>query len=123
MEKLVETIAFNQYRVHAAAVLTTADTNDEVSSTSDLKTPLMKRLDSYDEKIGLAYQSSGKNTSEVPPITESFPPQFQPVPYKPVFFDLAYNQIEFPNLDSKLRPTQKKAGISGLLSNLWGWGK
>ena len=54
-----------------------------------------------------------------------FPPEFTPVPCKPLFFDLALNHVELPNLDSKLEQKEVAApqGIMGRLGGLWGgWG-
>jgi len=51
------------------------------------------------------------------------PPDFEPIPCKPLFFDLAFNQIEFPSLDDKLEQKQTQAaGITGFVKGLWGWG-
>ena len=54
--------------------------------------PLCDRLDEYVEDAGL--------TSKKPSLVH-FPPEFQPVPAKPLFFDLALSQVEFPPLDEK----------------------
>lgn len=112
LQQLIETIAFNQYRLHARAVLNQVS-KDEKPSVLD-RTPLVSRLADYDE---LASASST--------VTSSFPPAFEPVASKPIFFDLARDTIDFPSLDAKLRQgqQQQKRGIGGLLSNLWGgWG-
>ena len=60
--------------------------------TSD-KRPVSERLQKYQDGIDLA---SGK------PNLVPFPPEFQPVPCKPLFFDIALNQIELPSLEDKL---------------------
>ena len=54
-----------------------------------------------------------------------FPPEFEPIPCKPLFFDLAINHLEMPSLESKLASQDaggQKAGLGGWISG-WGWGK
>ncbi|TPX59749.1 hypothetical protein SpCBS45565_g07664 [Spizellomyces sp. 'palustris'] len=61
------------------------------------------------------------------------PPVFQPAPCKPLFFDIAYNGIDFPVSNIERRSTgserrrrgeseeeEKAKGIMGVLSGLWG---
>ena len=52
-----------------------------------------------------------------------FPPEFQPIPCKPLFFDLAVNHLELPSLDSKLKVEEKEGAAKGGLGGwIWGWG-
>ena len=59
-----------------------------------------------------------------------FPPSFTPIPCKPLFFDLAREQLTFPNLEAKLASPGKgkNAGTAGGASGGWlggwlgGWG-
>ncbi|XP_072382810.1 signal recognition particle subunit SRP68 [Diabrotica undecimpunctata] len=82
------------------------------------KKPLVERLDEFREDPQLL----SKNPNLV-----TLPPAMEPVPAKPLFFDLALNFAEFPDLSEKLddgKPKQKQgAGISGFVKGLWGWGK
>nr|XP_023022582.1 signal recognition particle subunit SRP68 [Leptinotarsa decemlineata] len=82
------------------------------------KKPLIDRLDEFREEPQLL----SKNPNLV-----ALPPPMEPVPAKPLFFDLALNFVEFPDLSEKLegnQPKQKQgAGISGFVKGLWGWGK
>ena len=50
-----------------------------------------------------------------------FPPEFESIPCKPLFFDLAINHLEMPALESKLGGQEEgqKAGLGGWL---FGWG-
>ena len=63
------------------------------------------------------------------------PPPMQPVPCKPLFFDLALNHLTFPDLSDELgRPAAAAApaagsgqaaqpgGLTGFVKGLWGWG-
>jgi signal recognition particle subunit SRP68 len=47
------------------------------------KAPMIERLDEYDDDLDL--------TNLV-----TYPPKLQPIPVKPLFFDLAWNYIEYP---------------------------
>jgi len=84
------------------------------------KEPLIDRLDSYvlDESL-----LSGE------PNVAQFPPDFRPIPAKPLFFDLALNHIKLPDkLEEQAGLSPKKsqtkdAGITGFVKGLWGWGK
>ena len=72
----------------------------------------MDRLEQYHEDSGL--------TSKAPNLT-SFPPEFQPVPCKPLFFDLALNHVEFPSLEDRAEQSKAGGGITGLVKG-WLWG-
>ncbi|KAL3273490.1 hypothetical protein HHI36_014931 [Cryptolaemus montrouzieri] len=81
------------------------------------KKPLIERLDDFREEPQLL----SKNPNLV-----SLPTSMEPIPSKPLFYDLALNFVEFPDLSEKLEGAQKSkqgAGISGFVKGLWGWGK
>ena len=71
--------------------------------------PLVDRLDEYMLKWK--------------PNLVNFPPDFSPIPCKPLFFDIALNHVEFPSLDHKLESGGAAGGAGGLSGWLWGWGK
>lgn len=80
------------------------------------KKPLAERLDEFREEPQLLTKN--------PNIVSQ--PTMEPVPVKPLFFDLALNHIEMPSLKEKLEGGAKQkqaAGISGFVKGLWGWGK
>jgi signal recognition particle subunit SRP68 len=52
-----------------------------------------------------------------------FPPDFQPIPCKPLFYDLAVNHLEMPSLHSKLEVRTEAGQKAGLGGWIWGWGK
>ncbi|CAG0878865.1 unnamed protein product [Darwinula stevensoni] len=81
----------------------------------DASKPLIDRMDYY-------YEDSKLLTKN--PNLVKFPPDFQPIPCKPLFFDLALNHIQFPSLEDKLEAPKEgsKTGISGFVRGLWGWG-
>uniref|UniRef100_A0A803N7D9 Signal recognition particle subunit SRP68 n=1 Tax=Chenopodium quinoa TaxID=63459 RepID=A0A803N7D9_CHEQI len=70
--------------------LTGADKKDKL---------LAEKLDVYEPAV------SDSNT-KVPPRIEAFPPAFQAVPRNPIVLDLAYNMIEFPTLDNRMKKTR-----------------
>ena len=77
---------------------------------------LIDRLDQYYEDSDLL---KGK------PNLVNFPPEFTPIPCKPLFYDIALNHVEFPSLDHKLETgsgSGAAGGLSGWLGG-WGWGK
>ena len=75
--------------------------------------PLVERLDQYYEDRDML---KGK------PNLVNFPPEFSPIPCKPLFFDIALNHVEFPSLEDKLESESAKAGGGGLSGWIWGWG-
>lgn len=85
-------------------------------NTVKIKTPLIDRLDEYREDTGVIT----KNAKMVNM------PTMEPVPNKPLFFDLASNFLQFPDLSDKVDAPQNKpkqsAGMSGFVKGLFGWG-
>ena len=52
----------------------------------------------------------------------ALPPDYRPIPCKPLFFDLALNHVEFPPLGQRVE--KKQGGITGFMKGLlWGSGK
>lgn len=109
-----------KFEVHADSVLEDDDDQDEDSKAyrpyKDKK-PLVDRLDEYREDT----QVLTKN-----PNVYKMPPGMEAIPCKPLFFDLACNFVEFPNLDDKTGAADAKkqgAGLTGLVKGFLGWGK
>jgi len=88
-------------------------------------------------------QQTGSSQQQQQPAVRlvNMPPLFQPMPNKPIFFDLAQNHIKMPSLESKLADTaaspagskqkpmaatasdqQDQQGITGMMKG-WFWGK
>lgn len=83
-----------------------------------LKTkPLFDRLAHYFED----QQLNSKN-----PNVFKMTPDIEPIPCKPLFFDLALNFVEMPSLEDKVEPASankaKQQGISGFVKGFLGWG-
>ncbi|KAL5018150.1 hypothetical protein ScPMuIL_003872 [Solemya velum] len=103
-----------KYSCQASSILDTGDLSDNMPRTVNHKQPLSQRLDQYIEDSSL----TGKKPNIV-----SFPPDFQPIPCRPLFFDLALNHVEMPSLEDKMEQ-KKGGGITGLVKGwLWGGGK
>ena len=69
---------------------------------------LLEKLDAYESAVG------DPNTRGAPRI-ETFPPAFQAFPRNPIVRDLAYDSIDFPTLEHRMKKDKK-----GLLSRFWG---
>jgi len=113
LEKLIEE---NQFVAHANSILETEQVTDKMSEmTIDNKVPLVDRLEQYYEDPELV---KGKSN------LVNFPPEFQAIPCKPLFFDLALNHLEMPSLDAKLEAGKggEESGKGGLGGWIWGWG-
>lgn len=116
LEKLIATIDGCKFSAHAYSVLESDNSEDSVFTSRSQKSskPLFERLSQYKEDQSL-------NTKN--PNVYKMTPEMQPIPCKPLFFDLALNHVEFPSLDDKLEsPGAKKAGISGFVKGFLGWG-
>jgi len=112
LEKLVEE---NQFVAHANSILETEEITDKVADMElKIKVPLVDRLDKYYEDSDVA---KGKAS------LVHFPPEFEPIPCKPLFFDLAINHLEMPSLDSVMESKKEGDQKAGLGGWIWGWGK
>ncbi|KYQ91500.1 signal recognition particle 68 kDa subunit [Tieghemostelium lacteum] len=62
---------------------------------------------------------SGQNSFDTSFLEEKklidFPPALEPVPVKPLFFDLAFNSVQFPSLEQRKKPVSK-----GIFGSFWG---
>lgn len=86
------------------------ESNSIGKNTKSLR-PLAERLNQYIED-----QSFTRN-SNIYKLT----PEMKATSCKPLFFDLAYNFVEFPSLENNIQADDKK-GITGLVKGLLGWG-
>eukprot|EP00088_Acartia_fossae_P053457 TRINITY_DN6090_c0_g1_i2.p1 TRINITY_DN6090_c0_g1~~TRINITY_DN6090_c0_g1_i2.p1 ORF type:complete len:596 (+),score=215.24 TRINITY_DN6090_c0_g1_i2:37-1824(+) len=110
LEKQVEE---NQFVAHANSILETEQVTEKMTELEiNNKAPLVDRLDQYYEDPDLV---KGKSN------LVRFPPEFEAIPCKPLFFDLAINHLEMPSLEAKLE-TEKESGKGGLGGWIWGWG-
>ena len=76
--------------------------------------PLKDRLEVYREETGASLKK---------PNLVNFPPSLEPIPSKPLFFDLALNHLEMPNLEDRMEKKKpEKEGITSYVKG-WFWGK
>ncbi|KAG8652718.1 signal recognition particle subunit SRP68 isoform X2 [Manihot esculenta] len=68
---------------------------------------LLEKLDAYESVVGDA-------NVKAPPRIGVFPPAFQAIPRNPIILDLAYNYIDFPSLENRMKKDKK-----GFISRLW----
>jgi len=115
--KLQRNIDSRMLIMQAQNILSQDDHAIKTADKATLKKRLTERLDEFVEDSSVLTKQ---------PNIAVFPPEFTPVPCKPLFFDLALNHVEMPNLDSKLdvKPAPAAAGgLTGLVKGLWGgWG-
>lgn len=114
---LKKSIEGRQFVAHANSILETEATTDQMAGlelNSATVGPLIDRLDQYYEDPDLV---KGKAN------LVNFPPEFTPIPCKPLFYDVALYHVEMPDLDHKLEktPAQAGGGLGGWLGG-WGWG-
>jgi signal recognition particle subunit SRP68 len=118
LKELIKTIEGSKFSAHAYSVMEVDNQEETVlyGKSQKLTKPLFERLSQYKEDP----QLNSKN-----PNVYKITPDMEPIPCKPLFFDLALNFVEFPSLEDKIESTSKKGGtasISGFVKGLWGWG-
>ncbi|XP_068448738.1 signal recognition particle subunit SRP68 [Clinocottus analis] len=113
VQELIAEVNAEKYSLQAAAILDTEETA-EVPSQQQVKdnTPLCNRLEVFRLEPALV----GKQPNLV-----QFPPDFQPIPCKPLFFDLALNHVAFPPLEDKVEQ-KGKGGLTGYIKGIFGFG-
>lgn len=95
------------------------DTEETHISASEQKEPLVNRLEEYLPEKVMEKKLLNNSAPLVP-----FPPAFEPVPAKPIFFDLALNHISFPSSSSNVNGSGALSSITGLMRGfLWGSGE
>uniref|UniRef100_A0A8C9WQ92 Signal recognition particle subunit SRP68 n=1 Tax=Scleropages formosus TaxID=113540 RepID=A0A8C9WQ92_SCLFO len=113
VQELITEVNAEKYSLQAAAIL---DTGDAIETPQQMQVkdnkPLCERL----ENFSLDPTILGKQPNLV-----QFPPEFQPIPCKPLFFDLALNHVAFPPLDDKVEQ-KGKGGLTGYIKGIFGFG-
>lgn len=49
-----------------------------------------------------------------------FPPEFTPIPAKPLFFDIAFNYVDFPSTLSQRAGRKASTSFVNIFNKLWG---
>ncbi|KAH8556197.1 hypothetical protein BGW37DRAFT_471473 [Umbelopsis sp. PMI_123] len=111
LQEVEQTIRGRKCKAHAAWYLEQGDQTQDASRNleeMDLdevdEVALIKRLDSYPASM----------TAKRLPHLIDFPPTFQPIPMKPMLFDLALNHVEYPeSLSTRTGKAQATGGWFG----------
>ncbi|KAK2438938.1 signal recognition particle subunit SRP68 [Trifolium repens] len=72
---------------------------------------LLEKLDVYESAVG---DSNVKSAPHIAP----FPPAFQAIARNPIVLDLAYNTIEFPSIENRMKKDKRAKG--GFISRIFG---
>uniref|UniRef100_A0A8C4WSL0 Signal recognition particle subunit SRP68 n=1 Tax=Gopherus evgoodei TaxID=1825980 RepID=A0A8C4WSL0_9SAUR len=112
VQELINQVNAEKYSLQAAAILDANDTH-ETESPSQVKDG--KLLSERFETFCLDPSLVSKQASLV-----HFPPGFQPIPCKPLFFDLALNHVAFPPLEDKVEQ-KAKSGLTGYIKGIFGF--
>uniref|UniRef100_A0A8C1ZKT0 Signal recognition particle subunit SRP68 n=2 Tax=Cyprinus carpio TaxID=7962 RepID=A0A8C1ZKT0_CYPCA len=111
VQELIAEVSAEKYSLQAAAILGGRARLQPFSLHKD-PVPLSDRLDNF--RLDPTLLSKQPNLVQ-------FPPDFQPIPCKPLFFDLALNHVAFPPLDDKVEQ-KGKGGITGYFRGFFGFG-
>uniref|UniRef100_A0A8C2DAL9 Signal recognition particle subunit SRP68 n=1 Tax=Cyprinus carpio TaxID=7962 RepID=A0A8C2DAL9_CYPCA len=112
VQELIAEVSAEKYSLQAAAILEKSGKTDSVAPSDVFTGPLSDRLDNF--RLDPTLLSKQPNLVQ-------FPPDFQPIPCKPLFFDLALNHVAFPPLDDKVEQ-KGKGGITGYFRGFFGFG-
>lgn len=130
LEELCNVVNAAKYCAHANSVLEASpsamESNATQADTGGGK-PILDTLDLY-RRIIPSDLTPAKLASATPPVSlVRLPPDFQAMPCKPMFFDLALNHVQFPSLEEKLveegggRAAAKGSEGGGLTGIMKGW--
>ncbi|KAI4336390.1 hypothetical protein L6164_014923 [Bauhinia variegata] len=117
LEELCKECRSNSCIEHAAGIMEEKEapenlskgiSNISLTGAERLEKFLLEKLDVYESAVG------DPNVKSVPRIA-AFPPAFQAVPRNPIVLDLAYNLIDFPSIENRMKKDKK-----GFMSRFWG---
>ncbi|XP_054526334.1 signal recognition particle subunit SRP68-like [Pan troglodytes] len=113
MQELITQVWSEKCSLQAAAILDANDAHQTETSSSQVKDnkPLVERFETFCLDPSLVTKQAN---------LVHFPPGFQPIPCKPLFFDLALNHVAFPPLEDKLEQ-KTKSGLTGYIKGIFGF--
>uniref|UniRef100_A0A9L0J3Y2 Signal recognition particle subunit SRP68 n=1 Tax=Equus asinus TaxID=9793 RepID=A0A9L0J3Y2_EQUAS len=112
MQELITQVRSEKCSLQAAAILDASDSHQtETSSQVKDNKPLVERFETFCLDPSLVTKQAN---------LVHFPPGFQPIPCKPLFFDLALNHVAFPPLEDKLEQ-KTKSGLTGYIKGIFGF--
>ncbi|KAK2112091.1 signal recognition particle subunit srp68 [Saguinus oedipus] len=112
VQELITQVRSEKCSLQAAAILDADDSHQTETSfqVKDNK-PLVERFETFCLDPSLVTKQAN---------LVHFPPGFQPIPCKPLFFDLALNHVAFPPLEDKLEQ-KTKSGLTGYIKGIFGF--
>ncbi|XP_011838049.1 signal recognition particle subunit SRP68 isoform X2 [Macaca mulatta] len=113
VQELITQVRSEKCSLQAAAILDGNDAHQTETSSSQVKDnkPLVERFETFCLDPSLVTKQAN---------LVHFPPGFQPIPCKPLFFDLALNHVAFPPLEDKLEQ-KTKSGLTGYIKGIFGF--
>ncbi|PNJ88001.1 SRP68 isoform 1 [Pongo abelii] len=113
VQELITQVWSEKCSLQAAAILDANDTHQTETSSSQVKDnkPLVERFETFCLDPSLVTRQAN---------LVHFPPGFQPVPCKPLSFDLALSHVAFPPLEDKLEQ-KTKSGLTGYIKGIFGF--
>lgn len=117
---LLKDLNQSKYKIQTAAILESEANETEENEMLKAKLnklPLTDRMNTYYEDPSLTTKN---------PNVIKLPLNFEPIPCKPLFFDLALNHLDLPSYEDKIdskAQEQQKAGVKGFIKNMFGFGK
>lgn len=112
VQELITQVRSEKCSLQAAAILDANDSHQtDTSSQVKDNTPLVERFETFCLDPSLVTKQAN---------LVHFPPGFQPIPCKPLFFDLALNHVAFPPLEDKLEQ-KAKSGLTGYIKGIFGF--
>ncbi|XP_069338972.1 signal recognition particle subunit SRP68 isoform X1 [Eulemur rufifrons] len=112
VQELITQVRSEKCSLQAAAILDANDSHQtETSSQVKDNKPLVERFETFCLDPSLVTKQAN---------LVHFPPGFQPIPCKPLFFDLALNHVAFPPLEDKLEQ-KTKSGLTGYIKGIFGF--
>ncbi|XP_057518953.1 uncharacterized protein LOC130799752 [Amaranthus tricolor] len=101
---------------HAAGILEEQKGPEKLSKRiSTLSLTAAEKKDKFlAEKLDVFKPAVSDSSTKVPPRIEAFPPAFQAIPRNPIVLDLAYNMIDFPSLENRMKKVR-----GGFMSKFW----
>lgn len=115
LNQLIEHIEESKFSTHAFSVL-----QNDVVEDANLYGKSLKSSKSLFNSLKEYREDSLLNSRN--PNVFKLTPEIQAVTCKPLFFDLAWNLVEFPSLHDKVQQVDAKKGITGLVKGFLGWG-
>ncbi|KAF0900191.1 hypothetical protein E2562_027550 [Oryza meyeriana var. granulata] len=117
LKALSDSCRSNSCIEHATGIMEEESVPERLSKgVSTLSLGEGKRKEAFLLDMLERYESAlGESNTKTPCCIARFPPPCQTVPCNPIVLDMAYNTIEFPNIENRMKKEKK-----GLLSRFWG---